>query len=171
MMLELHAHQAFDKSTGKWCLKKTEVRFPSIVIISLTMHPDRQCVHSESLQNLSKGHLYKNNHVTFRDYSDHFNSGSSRNRKRPIPLPNPDYIAIQVHGTIAEVLNMSDVGKIFDELLDKYKDEGNVPLVQSWPELEKEMKEEVLRESVAVNLLSHCGQCLINIGPSRTRSD
>ena len=33
---------------------------------------------------------------------------------------------------------MSGAGRFFDELLDKYKDdEGEVPPVRSWPELEK----------------------------------
>ena len=95
----------------------------------------------------------KNNLVTFRDHSDDFNSGSSRKRKRPIALPNPLYISI--HATLAGILNMSGAGKFFDELLDKYKDdEGNVPPVRSWPELEKIMEEEMLRESVAESLRS-----------------
>ena len=50
---------------------------------------------------------------------------------------------------------MSGAGRFFDELLDKYKDdEGNVPPVRSWPELEKVMEEEMLRESVAESLRS-----------------
>ena len=86
----------------------------------------------------------ENNLVTFRDHSDDFISESSRKRKRLIPLPNPDYIAI--HAAITEILNMSGAGSFFDELLDKYKDDGgNIPLVRSWPELEKIMEETVLR--------------------------
>ena len=100
----------------------------------------------------------QDNLVTFRDHSDYFSSersepsGSSRKRKqRPIALPNPKYISI--HATLAGVLNMSGAGRFFDELLDKYKDdEGNVPAVRSWPELEKVMEEEMLRESVAQSL-------------------
>ena len=85
----------------------------------------------------------ENNLITFRDHSDDFSSGSNRKIKRPIPLPNPDYIAI--HATIAEILNMSGADRFFDELLEKYKDdEGNVPPVR-WLELEKMMEEEVLR--------------------------
>ena len=81
-----------------------------------------------------------------------FSSGSNRKIKRPIPLPNPDYIAI--HATIAEILNMSGAGRFFDELLEKCKDdEGNVPPVR-WLELEKMMEEEVLRESVVESLRS-----------------
>jgi hypothetical protein len=41
-----------------------------------------------------------------------------------------------------------------DELLDKYMDdEGNVPAVRSWPELEKVMEEDLLTltESIAVS--------------------
>ena len=98
----------------------------------------------------------KNNLVTFRDHSDDFNSESSdshRERKRPVTLPNPLYISI--HATLAGVLNMSGAGRFFDELLDKYKDdEVNVPPVRSWPELEKVMEEEMLRESVAESLRS-----------------
>ena len=72
---------------------------------------------------------------------------------RPLSLPNPDYIAI--HATIAGVLNMSGAGRFFDELLDKYKDdEGKVPPVRSWSELEKVMEEEMLRESVSRSLQS-----------------
>ena len=94
-----------------------------------------------------------NNLVAFRDHSEDFSSGSSRKRKRPLSLPNPDYIAI--HATIAGVLNMSGAGRFFDELLDKYKDdEGKVPPVRSWSELEKVMEEEMLRESISRSLQS-----------------
>jgi hypothetical protein len=95
----------------------------------------------------------KNNIVTFKDHSNSEPSGSSRKRKRPVPLPNPNHIAI--HATIAGILNMSGAGRFFDELLDKYKDdEGKVPPVRSWPELENVMEEEMLRESVAESLRS-----------------
>ena len=50
---------------------------------------------------------------------------------------------------------MSGAGRFFDELLDNYKDdEGNVPPVRSWPELEKVMQQDMLRESVAESLQS-----------------
>jgi hypothetical protein len=105
-----------------------------------------------------KGRLFRmpqNDLVTFRDHSDDFSSepsGSSRKRK-PIPLPNPKYISI--HATLAGVMNMSGAGRFFDELLDKYKDdEGEVPPVRSWPELEKIMEEEVLKESVVESFRS-----------------
>ena len=54
MMLDFYAHTLFDNF--KWCLNKAEVRVPSIVIISLTTHPDRRCVHSETLQCSSIAH-------------------------------------------------------------------------------------------------------------------
>ena len=54
MMLDFYAHTLFDNF--KWCLNKAEVRVPSIVIISLTTHPDRRCVHSETLQCPSIAH-------------------------------------------------------------------------------------------------------------------
>ena len=98
----------------------------------------------------------ENNLVTFRDHSDDFDSepsGSRRKRKHPIALPDPKYISI--HATLAGVFNMSGAGRFFDELLDKYKDdEGNVPPVRSWPELEKLMEEEMLRESIAESFRS-----------------
>ena len=95
----------------------------------------------------------EDNLVTFRDRSNDFSSGSTRKRNRTIALPNPLYISI--HATIAGVLNMSGAGRFFDELLDKYKDdEGKVPPVRCWPELEKVMEEEILRESVTESLRS-----------------
>ena len=91
--------------------------------------------------------------VSFRDHSDDFNSGSTSKRNRPVSLPDPEYI--RIHAAIAGILNMSGAGKFFDELLDKYKDdEGKVPPVHSWPELENLMVEEELRESVAESLKS-----------------
>ena len=46
---------------------------------------------------------------------------------------------------------MSGAGRFFDELLDKYKDdEGNVPPVRSWPELEKVMEEKLLKDSTSI---------------------
>lgn len=62
-------------------------------------------------------------------------------------LPNPHYLAI--HAAIAGVLNMSGAGIFFDALLEKYKDdEGNVPAVRSWPELEMLMETQLVRESI-----------------------
>jgi len=93
------------------------------------------------------------NCITFRDHSNDFNSGSTRKRNRTVALPNPHYIGI--HAAIAGVLNMSGAGRFFDELLDKYKDdEGEVPPVRCWPELEKVMEEELLKESVTESLRS-----------------
>ena len=98
----------------------------------------------------------KDNLVIFRDHSNDFSSepsGSSRKKKRPIPLPSPKYISI--HAILAGVMNMSGAGRFFDELLDKYKDdEDEVPPVRSWPELEKIMEEEVLKESVVESFRS-----------------
>ena len=103
-----------------------------------------RCIQVEDVYTLKifKGRLWrmpKDNLVIFRDHSNDFSSepsGSNRKRKRPIPLPSPKYISI--HATLAGIMNMSGAGRFFDELLDKYKDdEGEVPPVRSWPELEK----------------------------------
>lgn len=101
---------------------------------------------------VADGHL-----VTFRDRSNDFpaqpeaGSHSTRKRSRPLSVPNPDYIAI--HAAIAGILNMSGAGKFFDELLDKYQDGGsNVSPIKSWPELEKVMEEQALRDAVAESL-------------------
>jgi hypothetical protein len=89
----------------------------------------------------------ENNRITFEDHSNDFLSGSTLKRKPPVDLPNPHYIAI--HAAMAGILSMSGAGRFFDELLDQYKDdEGNVPAVRSWPELETLMGAELLRESV-----------------------
>lgn len=92
--------------------------------------------------------LPQDNLVTFTDQSNDFTpSSSSLKRNRAILLPNPRYLAI--HAAIAGILHMSAAGKFFDELLDKYKDdEGKVPPVRSWTDLEKLMEEGVLRDSV-----------------------
>ena len=45
---------------------------------------------------------------------------------------------------------MSGAGRSFDELLDKYQDdEGKVPAVRFWPELETLIGERLLSECVA----------------------
>ena len=88
------------------------------------------------------------NRVTFVDHSNDFPSGSSCKGNRTFDLPNPQYIAI--HAAIAGVLNMSGAGRSFDELLDKYQDdEGKVPAVRFWPELETLIGEQLLSECVA----------------------
>ncbi|KXN89303.1 hypothetical protein AN958_05807, partial [Leucoagaricus sp. SymC.cos] len=85
--------------------------------------------------------------ISFEDHSNDFLSDSTRKRNPPVDLPNPQHIAI--HAAIAGILNMSGAGRFFDELLNKYKDdEGNVPAVRSWPELETLMEAELLSESV-----------------------
>jgi hypothetical protein len=89
----------------------------------------------------------QNNRISFEDHSNDFLSDCTRKRNPPVDLPDPHHIAI--HAAIAGVLNMSGAGRFFDELLDKYKDdEGNVPAVRSWPELETLMGEELASESV-----------------------
>ena len=95
----------------------------------------------------------KDNLVVFRDHSNDSEPSGSRKRKRSVALPDPKFISI--HATLAGIFNMSGAGRFFDELLNKYKDdEGNVPAVRSWPELEKIMEEDVLRESVIESLQS-----------------
>ena len=80
----------------------------------------------------------QDNLVIFVDHSE-----GSTQRGRPIDLPNPRYIAI--HAAIAEILNMSGAGRFFDQLLNKFKDdEGKVPAVRSWPDLEHLMLREYL---------------------------
>ncbi|TFY74419.1 hypothetical protein EWM64_g9594 [Hericium alpestre] len=132
MMLEYNAHYGFDKLY--WCLKKTEHANEYTTKIfrnigNILMKPE-------------------GTPVVFRDHSDDFTPGSTRTRKkRPISLPDPHYIAI--HAAIAEILHMSGAGKFFDKVLDRYRDEEDkVPLVRCWPELERLMEEEQLRESV-----------------------
>jgi hypothetical protein len=68
-------------------------------------------------------------------------------------MPDPHHIAI--HAAIAGVLNMSGAGRFFDELLSKYKDdEGNVPAVRSWSELEALMGEVLVSEAITEGLQS-----------------
>jgi hypothetical protein len=146
MILQGDAHRGFDKLY--WCLKKTEVSFTSP---QLTSH---------NLRRIQKEHVYdlkvfvdrnfirkpENNRITFVDRSNDFLPDSTRKRGRPVDLPDPRYI--EIHAAIAGILNMSGAGKFFDELLDKYQDdEGNVPGVRCWPELETLMGSELLRES------------------------
>lgn len=53
---------------------------------------------------------------------------------------------IAIHTPIVGVLNMSGVGRFFNELLEKYKDgEGNVLAVRSWS------KPEILTEAQLVS--------------------
>lgn len=89
----------------------------------------------------------ENNCISFEDHSNDFLLDSTCKRNPPVDLPDPQHIAI--YAAIAGILNMSGAGKFFDELLDKYKDdEGNVPAVQSWLELEMLMGEELVSESL-----------------------
>ena len=100
---------------------------------------------------LSRKH--ENMLVTFEDHSGDFIAGSSRKRRRSIPLPNPHYLAI--HAAIAGVLHMSGAGRFFDELLDDYKDdEDKIRPIRSWLDLERKWEEGALRDSVAATLQS-----------------
>ena len=83
--------------------------------------------------------------VAFEDHSGDFISGSSCKEPRTIPLPNPHYLAI--HAAIAGALHMSGAGQFFDELLNEHKDE--VHPIRCWLDLEREMQEVALRDSVA----------------------
>lgn len=77
--------------------------------------------------------------VHFKDHSGDFSNDSDRKRNRPVALPNPRFI--QIHSALAGILHMSGAGRFFDELLDRYKDdEGKVPPVRSFPELEAWME-------------------------------
>ncbi|KAF8076873.1 hypothetical protein FPV67DRAFT_436472, partial [Lyophyllum atratum] len=119
LTLEINAHDAFDRYN--WCLKKTAEEH----VYDLKIFKDRGIMHKP-----------ENNRVSFKDHSTGFLPDSTRKRNaRAVDLPDPHNIAI--HAAIAGVLNMSGAGRFFDELLDKFKDdEGSVPDVRSWPELE-----------------------------------
>lgn len=134
MMLQSDAHAAFNKF--HWCLKKQWSGFLQLPsYCQRRIQTDDVCA-LKVFKTIGLLRRPENNLVTFRDHSDDFNSDSSRKRKRPVSLPNPDYIAI--HTTIAGVLNMSGAGRFFDELLDKYKDdEGEVPLYDPGQSLRK----------------------------------
>ncbi|TDL22561.1 hypothetical protein BD410DRAFT_748283 [Rickenella mellea] len=136
MMLERNAHDAFDKFY--WCLKQTKTND----VYTLHIYKPGGIIRKP-----------EDNLVVFKDKSDDFKSSSTRKRSRAIPLPDPHYLAIQA--AIAGILHMSGAGKFFDELLDRYKDdEGKVPPVQSWQELENLMLEGLLTESVAESFRS-----------------
>ncbi|TFY79763.1 hypothetical protein EWM64_g4245, partial [Hericium alpestre] len=137
-MLEKNAHDAFDDFY--WCLKKTDHANK----YTLKIFED-----IGNVINKPEGTL-----VVFKDHSDDFTSGSTRKRKnRSVSLPDPHYIAI--HAAIAEILHVSGAGNFFDEILDRYRDEGGeVPPVRCWLELEQMMEEEQLREYVTDSLHS-----------------
>ncbi|KAG5649626.1 hypothetical protein H0H81_002791 [Sphagnurus paluster] len=136
LILEKNAHEAFD--SFNWCLRQTE----------------EEHVYDLKIFNY-EGILRKpeSNRISFKDHSDDFSPHSTRKRNLPVDLPDPHLIAI--HAAIAGILNMSGAGKFFDELLDKYTDEeGNVPAVRSWPELETLMVEGLVSASVTEALQS-----------------
>jgi hypothetical protein len=95
----------------------------------------------------------KDNVVVFTDHSEELSAGSTHTgtHTQRIALPNPDYLA--VHAAIAGILHASGAGDFFDEVLEgrdgSVDSEDTVPPVRSWPELERMMEEEALREAVA----------------------
>jgi len=130
MTLQKDAHDAFD--SFYWCLKQTGKEH----VYDLKIFKDAGILRKP-----------ENNRISFEDHSNDFLSDSTCKRNPPVDLPDPRHIAI--HAAIAGILHMSGAGRFFDELLEKYKDdEGNVPAVRSWPELETLMGEELMRESV-----------------------
>ncbi|TFK61898.1 hypothetical protein BDN72DRAFT_903699 [Pluteus cervinus] len=91
--------------------------------------------------------------ITFTDRSGNYTPFSNQPDHKGVALPNPHYLAI--HAAIAGVLNMSGAGKFLEEVLDHYKDGGgNLPAVRCFPELEKLMVEEELREILTTTLQS-----------------
>lgn len=88
----------------------------------------------------------ENNRISFEDHSNDFVSDSTLKGSCPIVLPNPRYITI--HAVIAGILNTSGAGKFFDELLARYRDnDGSLPGVRSWQDLETLMVEQMLKQS------------------------
>ncbi|KAF8956807.1 hypothetical protein BDZ97DRAFT_1737811 [Flammula alnicola] len=137
IMLQGDIHDGFD--IFDWCLKPTQVDNEYTVKI----FTDRRLFgfYGRSADAL----------VTFRDRSGEFRSSKSQKRVREIALPDPHLISI--HAAIAGILHMSGAGKFFDELLDRYQDKDrDVPPVRSWPDLEKVIGEEALRDSVTATL-------------------
>ncbi|KAF8076877.1 hypothetical protein FPV67DRAFT_1473008, partial [Lyophyllum atratum] len=136
LTLQHDAHDAFDDFN--WCLKETAKEH----VYDLRIFKDEGILRQP-----------EDNRISFEDHSNDFLPDSTRKRKAPVDLPDPHNIAI--HAAIAGILNMSGAGRFFDELLDKYKDdEGNVPAVRSWPELETLMVKESLTELVTQGLQS-----------------
>ncbi|KAF8076872.1 hypothetical protein FPV67DRAFT_1472998 [Lyophyllum atratum] len=130
LTLEINAHDAFDRYN--WCLKKTAKEH----VYDLRIFNDEGILRQP-----------EDNRISFKDHSNDFLPDSTRKRNAPVDLPDPRNIA--VHASIAGILDMSGAGRFFDELLEKYEDdEGNVPAVRSWPELETLMGEELLSEYV-----------------------
>ena len=89
--------------------------------------------------------------VIFEDKSIRFFSpADARKWSRSIPLPDPNLIAI--HAAIAGILNMSGAGKIFDELLDKYRDRDDLTPLLRWLDVENMFMTEMMREMLQTSL-------------------
>lgn len=149
MILQSDAHDAYDKFF--WCLKSKGVSIMAFNCLNIADNISRfqKDVYTIKIfKNIGILCRPPDDLVTFRDKSNDFSpSNTSLKRNRDIPLPNPQYLAI--HAAIAGILHMSAAGKFFDEILDKYRDdEGKVPPVRSWTELENLMEEGVLRDAV-----------------------
>ncbi|KAF9555155.1 hypothetical protein CPC08DRAFT_821258 [Agrocybe pediades] len=130
MALERNAHDGFDNF--RWCLKRTETEH----VYELKIFNDVGILKKPA-----------NNRVSFEDHSNQFPLDYTDKERSPVKLPDPCFIAI--HAAIAGILHMSGAGKFFDELLDDYRDdEGKVPAVRSWSELESLMGEEFMREAI-----------------------
>ncbi|KDR80327.1 hypothetical protein GALMADRAFT_242700 [Galerina marginata CBS 339.88] len=134
MILEKNAQMAYDRFF--WCLKPTGKENEYTVKV---------------FEMIGVLRLPPNNLVTFRDKSNDFTpSGNSFKQNGDIPPPNPRHLAI--HAAIAEILHQSGAGKFLDKLLDIYDiygdDEGEVPPVRSWIQLEKLEEERALRDAI-----------------------
>ncbi|KAF9555150.1 hypothetical protein CPC08DRAFT_643336, partial [Agrocybe pediades] len=130
MALQHDAHYGFDNFC--WCLKRTETEH----VYELKIFNDVGILKKPA-----------NNRVSFEDHSNQFPLDYTDKRRRPVNLPDPCFIAI--HAAIAGILHMSGAGKFFDELLDDYRDdEGKIPAVRSWSELEALMGEQLMREAI-----------------------
>ncbi|KDR73281.1 hypothetical protein GALMADRAFT_251878 [Galerina marginata CBS 339.88] len=143
MTLQSDAHYAFERFD--WCLKQTMETH----VYDFKIFQDRGILRKPD-----------DNRITFADHSDDFSDSDSDSdsdsgstlkldskRKPPVDLPNPIYI--QIHAAIAGILNMSGAGRFLDALLDTYReDEDRLCAVRCWPELERLMEEQVLRDAV-----------------------
>ncbi|KAF4613468.1 hypothetical protein D9613_007421 [Agrocybe pediades] len=130
MALQHDAHYGFDNF--RWCLKRTETEH----VYELKIFNDVGILKKPA-----------NNRVSFEDHSNQFPLDYTDKERSPVKLPDPCFIAI--HAAIAGILHMSGAGKFFDELLDDYRDdEGKIPAVRSWSELEALMGEQLMREAI-----------------------
>ena len=89
--------------------------------------------------------------MEFKDHSGEFQTDkgkSLRKRRREVPLPNPCYL--RIHAAVAGILHMSGAGKFFDELLDKFGDQGGSSAVRCWEELDRVVEAAILRNGLSV---------------------